>query len=76
MSVAAKLTASSPTALFKAVMKYREAIRLDCVWKSEQVLDITDQIVLYHLCQLAATPGEHSCVIQLFRPSSPVPPTV
>jgi hypothetical protein len=34
-------------------------IRLDCVWKAEQALDITDQMVLYHLCQLAATPGEH-----------------
>lgn len=32
---------------------------VDCVWTSEQALDITDQLVLYHLCQLAGTPGEH-----------------
>ena len=41
---------------------------VDCVWTSEQTLDITDQLVLYHLCQLAATPGEHR---HTFFPAQP-----
>jgi hypothetical protein len=36
--------------------------RVHCVWTSEQTLDITDQLVLFHLCQLGATPGEHRAV--------------
>lgn len=50
-----------------AIRNGDSAIRVDCVWKSEQVLDITDQMVLYHLCQLAATPGEHRRVVDKKR---------
>jgi len=37
--------------------------RVQCVWTSEQALDITDQMVLFHLCQLGAAPGEHRQVL-------------
>ena len=50
-----------------AIRNGASKIRVDCVWKSEQVLDITDQLVLYHLCQLAATPGEHRHVVDKKR---------
>ncbi|MBA4213633.1 MAG: hypothetical protein C0449_11180 [Polaromonas sp.] len=50
-----------------AIRNGDSAIRVDCAWKSEQVLDITDQLVLYHLCQLAATPGEHRRIVDKKR---------
>jgi hypothetical protein len=37
--------------------------RVQCIWTSEQALDITDQMVLFHLCQLGAAPGEHRQVV-------------
>lgn len=42
--------------------------RVQCVWASEQALDITDQLVLFHLCQLGAAPGEHRQVLGPKRP--------
>ena len=37
--------------------------RVQCVWTSEQALDIADQMVLFHLCHLGAAPGEHRQVL-------------